>query len=184
MCREVNFEPLGTIDGYVANLKSNIVDYIDAKRRGSPIVVWEPERFEEFKRYTLSSDKYIDQKEAKRGNGFLATLLQNLRRLDAAKTRNLKEEANTDGKYEVPLIHGSETDLSPPRRTVEEGFVDPREDNPANSIASLLPDEIPCSPQRGAKRKIYASTQVDDLFRGYEVGSSPVLKRFRNARSL
>ncbi|KAI0809509.1 hypothetical protein GGR55DRAFT_650207 [Xylaria sp. FL0064] len=89
MCREVGLEPLDTMDGYVANLKShlvNIVDYTDAKRHGSAVVVWEPEKFEEFKRYTLSSNKRINQREARRGDGFLAALLQNLKGSDAADT--------------------------------------------------------------------------------------------------
>ncbi|KAI1346936.1 hypothetical protein F5Y01DRAFT_261346 [Xylaria sp. FL0043] len=80
MCREVGLEQLGTIDGCMANLKRklvNVIGYVDAKRRGSPILVWEPERFEEFKRYTPSSNKRIDQREGKKGDGFLAALLQN-----------------------------------------------------------------------------------------------------------
>ncbi|KAI0513318.1 hypothetical protein F5B22DRAFT_612073 [Xylaria bambusicola] len=228
MCREVGLEPLDTINGCVANLKSklvNIVDYIDAKRRGSAVVVWEPEKFEDFKRYTLAADKRIDQKEARRGDGFLAALLQNLRGSNAAKTykrrrdaaamardqytdrvsgdisgqrattkpfavkqelslggmdksvrrncevisihgsesdftspeRNLKEESVADGRYEVFSIHNSESNFSSPGRTIREGIANMRAASPASSIASLLPDEIPCSSQKRVKRKLYAA---------------------------
>ncbi len=96
MCREVGLEPLDTIDGCVANLKSklvNIVDYIDAKRHGSAAVVWEPDKFEDFKRYTFAPDKRIDQKEARGGDGFLAALLQNLKGSNAAKTYRRRRDA-------------------------------------------------------------------------------------------
>lgn len=89
MCREVSLEPLDTINRCITNLKSklvNIVDYIDAKRRGIAVVVWPPERFEDFKRYTLAADKRMDQEEARKGDGFLAALLKNLRGSNAAKT--------------------------------------------------------------------------------------------------
>ncbi|KAI1755180.1 hypothetical protein F4782DRAFT_490382 [Xylaria castorea] len=88
MCREVDLEPLDTIVGCVSNLKSvlvNIVDYIDAKRNARPIKVWGPHEFEEFKRYTLSPKKRIDQRTAKKGDGLLEPLLQVLRTNDAAR---------------------------------------------------------------------------------------------------
>jgi hypothetical protein len=256
MCREVGLAPLDTIDGCVANLKSklvNIVDYIDAKRHGSAVVVWEPEKFEAFKRYTLAPDKRIDQKEARRGDGFLAALLQNLRGSNAAKTykgrrgaaamardqhtnrvsgvisgqrattkpfaikqesslgdtdrsvkqkcevisihgsesdltsspeRNLKEEPVTDGRYEVFPVHDSESDFSSPGRTIRKGIADVRAESPASSIASLLPDEIPCSSQKRMKRKLHAATQVEDSSSEDELASRPAFKRFRNATSL
>ncbi len=239
----------------MANLKSklvNIVDYIDAKRHGRPVVVWEPEKFEEFKRYTLSSEKRIDQREARRGDGFLAALLQNLRGSNAAKTykrrrdtaamardqhtnrvsgdisgqwaatnlfaikqelylggadnsvkqncevisihgsesdftsseRNLKEESVAGGRYEVFSIHDSESNFSSPGRTIREGIADIRAGSPASSIASLLPDEIPCSSQKRIKRKLYAATQAEDRSSQDELASRPAFKRFRNARSL
>ncbi|KAI1744186.1 hypothetical protein F4680DRAFT_284259 [Xylaria scruposa] len=88
MCREVDLEPLDTIHGCISNLKSvlvNIVDYIDAKRNARPIKVWGPHEFEEFKRYTLSPKKRIDQRTAKSGDGLLAPLLQVLRFDNAAR---------------------------------------------------------------------------------------------------
>ncbi|KAI5862508.1 hypothetical protein GGS23DRAFT_570547 [Durotheca rogersii] len=250
MCREVGLEPLDTIDGCVANLKSqlvNIVDYIDAKRHGSAVVVWEPERFEEFKRYTLAPSKRIDQKEARRGDGFLAALLQNLRSSDAANTykrrrdiavvardrhtnrvsrgisgprnttrpfaikqelhlgatnkgvkqesevdyihglesnftspeRNLENDPDTDGKYEGFSIHNSESSLSLPQWTIGEGTTDTRAGSPTSSIASLGPDEIPPSSQKRAKRKLHASTQVEDSSSQDALASRPGFKRSR-----
>ncbi|KAI3342059.1 hypothetical protein F4824DRAFT_448024, partial [Ustulina deusta] len=254
MCREVGLEPLDTIDGCVANLKSklvNIVDYIDAKRCSRAVVVWAPEKFEDFKRYTLADDKRIDQKEARRGDGFLAALLQNLRGSNAAKTykrrqdaaamardqytdrvsgdisgqratikpfaikqelslggmdksvrrncevisihesesdftspeRNLEEESVADGGYEVFSIHDSESNFSSPGQTVREGIADIRAGSPASSIASLLPDEIPCSSQKRVKRKLHAETQVEDCSFQDEFASRRAIKRFGNARS-
>lgn len=87
MCREAKLEPLDTIDGCVANLKSvliNIPDYINAKRNGRPIKVWPPHKFEEFRKYTLSADKRIDLRTAREGDGLLAALLQVLRPTHAA----------------------------------------------------------------------------------------------------
>ncbi|KAJ3570090.1 hypothetical protein NPX13_g5846 [Xylaria arbuscula] len=236
MCREVDLEPLDTIDRCVANLKSklvNIVNYIDAKRHGSAVVVWEPEKFEDFKRYTLAPDKRIDQKEARRGDGFLAALLQNLRGSDAAKTykrrrdaaaiardqhtnrisgvisgqrattnpfaikqesslgdtkrkpqAGVRKEPVADGRHQVFPIHDSESNFSSPGRTMGEGIVDIRAASPASSIASLLPDEIPCSSQKRMKHKLYAATQVEDCSSEDGLASRPALKRFRNARSL
>ncbi|KAI0810069.1 hypothetical protein GGR55DRAFT_647842 [Xylaria sp. FL0064] len=256
MCREVGLEPLDTMDGCVANLKSklvNIVDYIDAKRHGSAVVVWEPEKFEEFKRYTLSSNKRIDQREARRGDGFLAALLQNLKGSDAANTykrrrdtaamardqhtnrvsrdisgqrtttrplaikqefhldvtnksvtqecevisihgsesdftspeRNLKEEElSIDGGYEVFSIHGSESDSPTPEQIMkEEEITDIQPGSPASSIASLVSDEVPCSSQRRAKRRLYSSTQVENPSQD-DYDLLPAFKRLRNARSL
>ncbi|TRX98306.1 hypothetical protein FHL15_000951 [Xylaria flabelliformis] len=88
MCREVDLEPLDTINGCVSNLKSvlvNIVDYIDAKRNARPIKVWGPHEFHEFRRYTLSPQKRIDQHTAKMGDGLLEPLLQVLRTDNAAR---------------------------------------------------------------------------------------------------
>ncbi|KAI0199848.1 hypothetical protein F4808DRAFT_461502 [Astrocystis sublimbata] len=242
MCREVGLEPLNTIDGCVANLKSklvNIVDYIDAKRHGSGVVVWEPEKFEAFKRYTLTPHKRIDQKEAARGDGFLAALLQNLRGKKAVETykrrrdaaaiardqhtnhasgvkqepclgdtdrsvkqqcqvisihgsesdltsspeRNLEEESVAGGGHEVVPIHDSESNFSSPDRTTREGIADVRAESPASSIASLLPDEIPCSSQKRVKRKVHAATQMADCSSDDELPSTPAFKRFRNTTS-
>ncbi|KAI0458681.1 hypothetical protein F5B21DRAFT_528403 [Xylaria acuta] len=88
MCREVDLEPLDTIDGCVSNLKSvlvNIVDYIDARRNARPIKVWAPHEFEEFKDYTLSDEKRMDIKVARSGDGFIAALLQVLTRSNAER---------------------------------------------------------------------------------------------------
>lgn len=87
MCREAKLEPLDTVDGCVANLKSvliNIPDYIDAKRTGRPIKIWPPHQFQEFKKYTLSAEHRIDQKTAGAGDGLLAALLQVLKPNHAA----------------------------------------------------------------------------------------------------
>ncbi|KAI1192080.1 hypothetical protein F5B17DRAFT_437004 [Nemania serpens] len=212
MCREVGLEPLDTIDGCVVNLKSklvNIVDYIDAKRHGSAVVVWEPEKFQDFKRYTLTADKRIDQKEARRGDGFLAALLQNLRGSNAAKmykrrrdiaaiTRDqhknrVSGDISGQGATTKPSatkqepffsIHDSESNLSSPGRTNREDIADMRAGSSASSIASLLPDEIPCSSQKRVKRKLHLATQMEDRSSQDELASRPALKRFRNARSL
>ncbi|KAI1351408.1 hypothetical protein F5Y01DRAFT_283004 [Xylaria sp. FL0043] len=95
ICREAKLEPLDTIEGCITNIKGvliNIVDYIDAKRTGSPIKVWPPHQFEEFRRYTLSDAKRIDLATARDGDGFLASLLQELRRKDAAKKYQEKRD--------------------------------------------------------------------------------------------
>ncbi|RWA04841.1 hypothetical protein EKO27_g10261 [Xylaria grammica] len=217
MCREVGLEPLSTIDGCVMNLKSklvNIVDYIDAKRHGRAVVVWEPERFEAFKRYTLSPDKRIDQREARRGDGFLAALLQDLRGSDAANTYRRRRDTaaiargqHTDRAWrdiphrrqaatrspateqklecEVSAIHESEPGFTPPKRNVkeEEESVEAWPGSPASSITSLVSDEIPCSSQRRAKRKLYRATQVEDPSQD-DLAVVPTLKRLRNGRSL
>ncbi|KAI3332038.1 hypothetical protein HD806DRAFT_178480 [Xylariaceae sp. AK1471] len=89
MCREAKLEPLDTIEGCVANLKSvlvNIIDYINAKRNGKPIKVWPPHEFEAFKRYTLDPDRRFHMGTAREGDGFLAALLQVLRPPNAADT--------------------------------------------------------------------------------------------------
>ncbi|KAI0117684.1 hypothetical protein GGR51DRAFT_499721 [Nemania sp. FL0031] len=85
MCREVGLEPLSTIKDCREDIKGvlvNIVDYIDAKRTGSPIKVWPPHEFEAFRSYTLSDGKRIDLETAK-SDGFLMPLLQELRRANA-----------------------------------------------------------------------------------------------------
>lgn len=81
MCQEVNLEPLDTIEGCLANLKSvlvNIPDYIDAKRNKKPIKVWAPHEFEAFQRYTLTPGRRMNLKIASRNSGFLVALLQRL----------------------------------------------------------------------------------------------------------
>ncbi|KAI1323028.1 hypothetical protein F5Y16DRAFT_415343 [Xylariaceae sp. FL0255] len=86
MCRQADLEPLDTIEGCLAILKSvlvNIIDYLDAKRSGEKVKVWPPDEFEEFARYTLWGGKSINMQRAKEGDGTVAALLQNLTHPDA-----------------------------------------------------------------------------------------------------
>jgi hypothetical protein len=191
MCREAKLEPLDTIMGCVANLKSvlvNIVDYIDAKRNGKPIKVWPPHEFEAFKSYTLSPNKRIDQAVAREGDGFLAVLLQILRPYNAAvqyqgrryraamareycssrvssnvgdvKTEAqlavVKEEPGTPcgsnkQECEVISIHGTDSDVSSPPRTVDYDVVQTLPIDSSTSVASPVV-QIPSIGQTGIKR--------------------------------
>lgn len=87
MCQEVKLEPLDTIEGCLANLKSvlvNIPDYIDARRNNKPIKVWGPHEFDAFRAYTLAPGRRMNFRGARRSNGFLEALLQHLRSKKAA----------------------------------------------------------------------------------------------------
>ncbi|KAK2036419.1 hypothetical protein LZ31DRAFT_571412 [Colletotrichum somersetense] len=78
LCHEVGL-PLGdSIDECKKNLKNtlvNIVDLIDARRTHSAVMVWQD--FNAFRNYTLQDEHRINREEAKKGEGLLASLLQN-----------------------------------------------------------------------------------------------------------
>ncbi|KAI1286515.1 hypothetical protein F5Y03DRAFT_402140 [Xylaria venustula] len=93
--------------------------------------------------------------------------------LTSSPERNLKEESVADGGHEVFSIHDSESNFSSPGRTRGEGIVDIRARSPTSSIASLLPDEIPCSSQKRVKRKLHAATQMEDRSSLDELDSRP-----------
>lgn len=113
MCQEVNLEPLDTIEGCVANLKSvlvNIPDYIDAKRNNTPIKVWGPHEFDAFQKYTLTPGRKISYKAASLGDGFLAALLQHL-----ASKRAHGIYKDRRHKAMMARNHSGRTHCSPPR---------------------------------------------------------------------
>ncbi|KAK5651343.1 hypothetical protein OQA88_12576 [Cercophora sp. LCS_1] len=79
LCREVGLEPSGDVEECRRRLKTvwvNIIDLIDARRTGREVDVWT--NFEAFRWYTLQPEHRIDQNEAKKNGGFLASLLQRL----------------------------------------------------------------------------------------------------------
>ncbi|KAJ0335759.1 hypothetical protein COL26b_014259 [Colletotrichum chrysophilum] len=80
LCREIGL-PLGdSVDKCKKSLKStlvNIVDLIDARRTHSTVTVWQD--FNAFRNYTLQDEHRIDKGEAKKGEGILASLLQDFR---------------------------------------------------------------------------------------------------------
>ncbi|KAI0839324.1 Caulimovirus viroplasmin-domain-containing protein [Hypoxylon sp. FL0890] len=81
MCREIGVDPRDTITDCRRELKKvlvNIIDYIDARRIGKKVEIWEWANFHEFSRYSLQDDKRIDRNEAKADGGFLSALLQQL----------------------------------------------------------------------------------------------------------
>lgn len=86
LCREIGL-PLGdSIDECKKSLKStlvNIVDLIDARRTHSTVTVWQ--NFGAFRKYTLQDEHRIDKEEAKKGEGILASLLQDFRRVRRQK---------------------------------------------------------------------------------------------------
>ncbi|KAI1436154.1 hypothetical protein GGR50DRAFT_259833 [Xylaria sp. CBS 124048] len=100
MCREVNLEPLDTVHGCLANLKSvlvNITDYISVKREGKPVKVWAPEQFEAFRKYTLKPERTFSLCGK---TNELSPLLQFLRREDSLELyqnrRHLAKSARKD----------------------------------------------------------------------------------------
>jgi hypothetical protein len=86
MCREVGLTPYDNSEDCIREIKTkvlvNIPDFIDARRNGTPVQVWKD--FEAFSRYTMEDEHRIDCREAKKNGGFLACLLQKVRR--AART--------------------------------------------------------------------------------------------------
>ncbi|SPO01699.1 uncharacterized protein DNG_04372 [Cephalotrichum gorgonifer] len=80
LCREVGIPAMDSVDQCKKQLKNtlvNIVDLIDARRTKKGVKVWD--NFEAFRTYTLRDGYRIDKEEAKKGEGFLASLLQHLR---------------------------------------------------------------------------------------------------------
>ena len=80
LCREVGIPSNDSIAECRRDLKNtlvNIVDLIDARRMGKKVEVWDD--FGAFRDYTLQDEHRIDQREAKKDGGFLASLLQRLR---------------------------------------------------------------------------------------------------------
>ncbi|KAJ3571415.1 hypothetical protein NPX13_g5385 [Xylaria arbuscula] len=171
MCREAKLEPLDTIEGCVANIRGeliNIVDYIDAKRNGNPIYVWPPERFAEFRVYTLSNEKRIDKETAKDGDGFLEPLLHKLIRGNVAKlyqrricraeiarqdcaNRMLASNSHKNFRRQLPVvkeeastnheiisIHGTESECSSPRSPVKEESNDVPPWSPSSIGSSVI----------------------------------------------
>ncbi|KAI0432579.1 hypothetical protein F5Y09DRAFT_301269 [Xylaria sp. FL1042] len=194
MCREAKLEPLDTIEGCVANIKGvliNIVDYIDAKRNGRPVKVWPPHQFEEFRSYTLSDAKRIDLDTARDGDGFLASLLQVLRRNNAARVfqrrryhagiarqhcASRRSDKITDERvqshlsvikeepstaYEVISIHGTESECSSPRTPIK-GETDDNLPLSPDSVGSSVV-EILVNNQTGMKRDLHEFTERDVL---------------------
>ncbi|KAI2604633.1 hypothetical protein GGR54DRAFT_633597 [Hypoxylon sp. NC1633] len=91
MCREIGVKPRGTIVGCRQELNDvlvNIIDYIDARRVGKKVEIWNWSKFDEFCEYTLQNDKRIDKEEAKADGGFLSALLQRLTGTRAGRKRS------------------------------------------------------------------------------------------------
>jgi hypothetical protein len=91
LCEEVGIPPSDSIDECKKHLRStlvNIVDLIDARRTCAVVQVWHD--FDAFREYTLQDKHRINKEEAKRGEGFLASLLQDFRPLGRRKRRGLK----------------------------------------------------------------------------------------------
>ncbi|KAI1464417.1 Caulimovirus viroplasmin-domain-containing protein [Daldinia caldariorum] len=81
MCREIGVNPQDTIAACRRELKGvlvNIVDYIDARRIGKPVKIWDWSDFHSFCIYSLQDDKRMDIREAKADGGFLSALLQKI----------------------------------------------------------------------------------------------------------
>ncbi|KAI1493096.1 hypothetical protein F5X96DRAFT_623637 [Biscogniauxia mediterranea] len=87
MCAAIGLEPGATIAECVRQLRGvlvNIVDFVDAKRAGVPVKVWDARDFAAFSAYTLQDEHRFDKEEAKAHGGFLAKLLRRLDRRGAA----------------------------------------------------------------------------------------------------
>ncbi|KFA81771.1 hypothetical protein S40288_11567 [Stachybotrys chartarum IBT 40288] len=100
LCNEVGISPSNSIDECKKHLKStlvNIVDLIDARRTGSVAKVWHD--FDAFRKYTLQDEHRINKEEAKKGEGFLASLLQDFGRRGRRKRNGVKR--NTAGSRVV-----------------------------------------------------------------------------------
>ncbi|KAI0913247.1 hypothetical protein F4823DRAFT_578658 [Ustulina deusta] len=193
MCREAKIEPLDTIDGCVANLKGeliNIVDYVNARRNGMPIKVWPPDKFEEFREYTLSDKHRMDLETAMSGDGLLAALLQVLRSRNAAGVYQHRRHRAviaregcasrvsdniTDEKIqrrlsivkeepstpcEVISIHGTDSDCSPSPGPIKEA-----DDIPPWSPSSIGSSvvEILINSQAGTKRDLHDFMEEQDI---------------------
>ncbi|KAI7766585.1 hypothetical protein LZL87_014148 [Fusarium oxysporum] len=81
LCHEVRIPPSDSIAECKKHLKNtlvNIVDLIDARRTHKAVKVWHD--FEAFRKYTLQGEHRISMDEAKKDGGYLASLLQRLRR--------------------------------------------------------------------------------------------------------
>ncbi|KAI1635649.1 Caulimovirus viroplasmin-domain-containing protein [Biscogniauxia mediterranea] len=81
MCAAIGLEPGATVAGCVRQLRGvlvNIVDFVDAKRAGGPVKVWDARDFAAFSAYTLQDEHRFDKEEAKAHGGFLAKLLRRL----------------------------------------------------------------------------------------------------------
>ncbi|KAI8233675.1 hypothetical protein K4K54_009975 [Colletotrichum sp. SAR 10_86] len=77
LCREVGL-PLGdSIDECKKSLKSTLMGLINALRTHSAVLVGQ--EFNAFRNYTLQGEHQIDTQEAKKGEGFLTSLLQDFR---------------------------------------------------------------------------------------------------------
>lgn len=81
LCQEVRITPSDSILECKRMLKKtlvNIIDLINTRRTKAEVKVWDD--FEAFRRYTLDDEHRIDPNEAKEDGGYLASLLQRLRR--------------------------------------------------------------------------------------------------------
>ncbi|KAI2618949.1 hypothetical protein GGS26DRAFT_573655 [Hypomontagnella submonticulosa] len=79
----------------------NIIDYIDARRTGKEIKVWDWSEFGEFSAYTLQDGKRIDKDEAKAGGGFLSVFLQELAGPRRRKRRRRNRKRTCQGEAGV-----------------------------------------------------------------------------------
>jgi len=94
LCDEIGIPPGNCIDECKKHLRStlvNIVDLIDARRTGSAAMVWQD--FDAFRTYTLQDEHRINKEEAKRGEGLLASLLQNFRLPRRHERKRAKRDA-------------------------------------------------------------------------------------------
>ncbi|EXA31753.1 hypothetical protein NW760_015155 [Fusarium oxysporum] len=99
LCHEVRIPPSDSIAECKKHLKItlvNIVDLIDARRTHKVVKVWHD--FEAFRKYTLQDEHRISMDEAKKDGGYLASLLQRLRR---PKSRRRKAGKRDDRGPEV-----------------------------------------------------------------------------------
>jgi hypothetical protein len=96
LCSEIGIPPGNSIEECKKHLKStlvNIVDLIDARRTRTTVMVWDD--FDAFRDYTLQDGHRINKEEAKKGQGFLASLLQDFSGRGRWKRRGVK--ANVAG---------------------------------------------------------------------------------------
>ncbi|KAH7323236.1 hypothetical protein B0I35DRAFT_477115 [Stachybotrys elegans] len=99
MCKELGLEPRSTINACVRDLKTkvlvNIPDFIDARRTGRKIKVWDD--FEAFRSYTLQDENRVDMQTAHSDGGFLSVLLRHLRDPEQSQT-NRKRKCSRDSR--------------------------------------------------------------------------------------
>ncbi|KAI5928098.1 Caulimovirus viroplasmin-domain-containing protein [Camillea tinctor] len=91
MCAAIGLARGATIAACVRSLSGvlvNIVDFVDAKRTGTRVKVWDPSAYAAFSAYTLQPEHRFDKGAAKAHGGFLAKLL---RRLDHRGARQWEE---------------------------------------------------------------------------------------------